>query len=119
MMGLDVHDMEDIGEEYVGYTDTIKRNPQFGFCSLRMGKALEPGHVMTVEPGLYFIPELINRWKAENKLAQFINYGKVEEYTDFGGVRLEDDILVTEEGYRLLGKAISKSIEEVETLASL
>jgi Xaa-Pro aminopeptidase len=119
MMGLDVHDMEDLGEEYVGYTDTIKRNPQFGFCSLRMGKALEPGHVMTVEPGLYFIPELINRWKAENKLAQFINYDKVEEYKDFGGVRLEDDILVTKDAWRLLGKPIAKSIEEVETLASL
>lgn len=119
MMGLDVHDMEGLGEDYVGYTDTIKRNPQFGFCSLRMGKALEPGHVMTVEPGLYFIPELINCWKAEKKLSQFINYDKVEGYKDFGGVRLEDDILVTEEGYRLLGKPIPKSIEEVETLASL
>ncbi len=119
MMGLDVHDMEGIGEDYVGYTDTIKRNPQFGFCSLRMGKALEPGHVMTVEPGLYFIPELINRWKAESKLAQFINYNKVEEYKDFGGVRLEDDILVTKEAWRLLGKPIAKSIEEVETLSSL
>jgi len=119
MMGLDIHDMEGIGEDYVGYTDTIKRNPQFGFCSLRMGKSLEPGHVMTVEPGLYFIPELINRWKAENKLAQFINYGKVEEYTDFGGVRLEDDILVTNNGFRLLGKPVPKSIEQVEALASL
>ncbi|MCF7956867.1 MAG: aminopeptidase P family protein [Phycisphaerae bacterium] len=119
MMGLDVHDMEDIGEDYVGYTDTIKRNPQFGICSLRMGKALEPNHVMTVEPGLYFIPELINRWKAENKLAEFINYDKVEKYKDFGGVRLEDDILVTEQGFRLLGKPIPKSIEDVEALASL
>ncbi|RLG44072.1 MAG: aminopeptidase P family protein [Thermoproteota archaeon] len=119
MMGLDVHDMEGLGEDYVGYTDTIKRNPQFGFCSLRMGKALEVGHVMTVEPGVYFIPELINRWKAENKLEQFINYDKVEEYRDFGGVRLEDDVLVTEDGWRLLGKPIPKSIEEVETLASL
>ena len=119
MMGLDVHDMEGLGEDYVGYTDTIKRNPQFGFCSLRMGKALEVGHVMTVEPGVYFIPELINRWKAENKLEQFINYDKVEEYRDFGGVRLEDCILVTKEGFRLLGKPIPKSIEEVEALASI
>lgn len=119
MMGLDVHDMEDIGEDYVGYTDTIKRNPQFGICSLRMGKALEPNHVMTVEPGLYFIPELINRWKAENKLAEFINYDQVEKYKDFGGVRLEDDILVTQEGFRLLGKPIPKSIEDVEALTSL
>ena len=119
MMGLDVHDMEGIGEDYVGYTDTIKRNPEFGFCSLRMGKALEVDHVMTVEPGLYFIPELINRWKAENKLVQFINYDKVEEYKDFGGVRLEDCVLVTKEAWRLLGKPIPKSIEEVEALASI
>ena len=118
-MGLDVHDMEGLGEDYVGYTDTIKRNPQFGFCSLRMGKALEVNHVMTVEPGVYFIPELINRWKAENKLEQFINYDKVEEYRDFGGVRIEDDVLVTEEGCRLLGKPIPKSIEQVESLASI
>lgn len=119
MMGLDVHDMEGLGEDYVGYTDSIKRDPQFGFCSLRLGKALEPGHVITVEPGLYFIPELIDRWKVEQKLAQFINYDKVEEYRDFGGVRLEDDLLVTPEGFRLLGKPIPNSIEEVETLSSL
>jgi len=118
-MGMDAHDMEGLGEDYVGYTDTIKRNPQFGFCSLRMGKALEVNHVMTVEPGVYFIPELINRWKAENKLAQFINYDKVEEYRDFGGVRLEDCVLVTKEAWRLLGKPIPKSIEEVETLTSI
>ena len=117
-MGLDAHDMEGLGEDYVGYTDTIKRNPQFGFCSLRMGKALEVDHVMTVEPGVYFIPELINRWKAENKLEQFINYDKVESYLDFGGVRLEDDILVTEDGCKLLGRPIPKTIEEVEALAS-
>ncbi|MCF7954874.1 MAG: aminopeptidase P N-terminal domain-containing protein [Phycisphaerae bacterium] len=117
-MGLDVHDMEDLGEQYVGYTDTIKRDERFGFRSLRMGKALEVGHVMTVEPGIYFIPELINRWKAENKLADFINYDKVEEYRDFGGVRLEDDVIVTEDGWKLLGKPIPKTIEEVEELAS-
>jgi len=117
-MGLDAHDMEGLGEDYVGYTDTIKRNNDFGFRSLRMGKALEVNHVMTVEPGVYFIPELINRWKAENKLEQFINYDKVEEYRDFGGVRLEDDVLVTEDGWRLLGKPIPKSTEEVEALAS-
>ncbi|MBW8014904.1 MAG: aminopeptidase P family protein [Planctomycetes bacterium] len=118
-MGLDVHDMEGLGEDYVGYTDTIKRNNDFGFCSLRMGKALEVDHVMTVEPGVYFIPELINRWKADNKLEQFINYDKVEEYRDFGGVRIEDDVLVTEDGCRLLGKPIPKSIDQVEALASL
>lgn len=119
LMGLDVHDMENLGEEYVGYTDTIKKDPRFGFSSLRLGKALEAGYVITVEPGLYFIPELIDRWKAENKLSQFINYDKVEEYKDFGGVRIEDDLLVTEDGFRLLGKPIPKSIDEVEALASL
>ena len=119
MMGMDVHDMEGLGENYVGYTDTITRDPRFGFRSLRLGKQLEPGHVITVEPGIYFIPELIDRWKSENKLAQFINYDKVEEYKDFGGVRLEDDILVTNDGFRLLGKPIPKSIEEVEALSSL
>jgi len=111
--------MEDLGEDYVGYTERIKRNNQFGLKSLRLARSLEAGFVVTAEPGLYFIPELINRWKAENKLAQFINYDKVEEYKDFGGVRLEDDILVTKDAWRLLGKPIAKSIEEVETLASL
>ena len=118
MMGLDVHDMEDLGEQYVGYTDTIKRNPQFGICSLRMGKALEVGHVMTVEPGLYFIPQLIDQWKAENKLSQFINYDAVEKYRDFGGIRLEDDVLVVKDGCRILGKPIPKTIEEVEAVCT-
>ncbi|MDP6633442.1 MAG: aminopeptidase P family protein [Phycisphaerae bacterium] len=118
MMGLDVHDMEGLGERYVGYTDTIERNPEFGWKSLRLAKALEPGFVITVEPGLYFIPELIDRWRADNKCADFINYDKVEQYRDFGGVRLEDDILITEEAYRVLGDPIPKTIDEVEALAS-
>lgn len=118
MMGLDVHDMEGLGEDYVGYTDTIKRNPEFGWRSLRLGKALEPGFVITVEPGLYFIPELIDRWKAEQKNAQFINYDAVEKYRDFGGIRIEDDVLVTEEGSRMLGKPIPRTIEEVEAMSS-
>jgi Xaa-Pro aminopeptidase len=114
MMGLDVHDMEGLGEDYVGYTETIRRNPMFGFCSLRLGKALEPGYVITVEPGLYFIPQLIDQWQAENKLAQFINYEKVETFKDFGGIRLEDDILVTEEGFQVMSEQIPRTIEEVE-----
>lgn len=114
MMGLDVHDMEGLGEDYVGYTDKIKRNPEFGWRSLRLAKALEPGYVITIEPGIYFIPELIDRWKAENKCGQFIDYNAVEKYKDFGGIRIEDDILVTQSGRRELGKPIPKTIEEVE-----
>jgi Xaa-Pro aminopeptidase len=118
MMGLDVHDMEGLGEDYVGYTDTVKRNPEFGWRSLRLGRALEPGFVITVEPGLYFIPELIDQWKADRKYSQYINYDMVEKYRDFGGIRLEDDVLVVENGCRLLGKRIPKTIEEVEDASS-
>ena len=118
MLGLDVHDMEALGEEYVGYTDTIKRNPEFGFKSLRLAKALEPGFVITVEPGIYFIPELIGRWKAEQKNSQYINYGLLEEYRDFGGIRIEDDVLVTQTSHRVLGKKIPNAISEVEDTLS-
>lgn len=118
MLGLDVHDMEGLGEDYVGYTNTIKRNPEFGWRSLRLGKALEPGFVITVEPGIYFIPELIDRWKTEQKLSPYINYDAVETYRDFGGIRIEDDILVTEHACRVLGKPIPKTIDEVEAISS-
>jgi Xaa-Pro aminopeptidase len=118
MMGLDVHDMENLGEDYVGYTDTIKRNPLFGWKSLRLGKKIEPDYVVTVEPGIYFIPELIDQWQAEKKHVEFINYDVVNKYRDFGGVRLEDDILVLPEGYRILGPAIPKTIAEVEEICS-
>src|SRR3546814_3295841 len=83
LMGLDVHDMEDLGEQYVGYTDTLRKDKStFGLKSLRLGKELEAGYVLTVEPGLYFIPELIDRWKAENKLAQLIDYEQEESFKD-------------------------------------
>jgi Xaa-Pro aminopeptidase len=118
MMGLDVHDMENLGEDYVGYDDKTKRSEQFGLAYLRMAKELEPGHVMTVEPGIYFIPELIDLWKGEKKHTQFINYDKVEKFRTFGGIRIEDDVLVTEKGHKILGKPIPKTIEEVEQLAS-
>jgi Xaa-Pro aminopeptidase len=118
MMGLDVHDMEGLGEDYVGYTDTIKRNPEFGWRSLRLAKVLEPGFVITVEPGLYFIPELIDKWKAEDKNSQYINYDIVKKYEDFGGIRIEDDILVTENGHRVLGKDIPGTIDEIEAMTS-
>ena len=118
MMGLDVHDMEALGEDYVGYTDTIKRSPEFGWRSLRLAKAIEPGYVVTIEPGIYFIPELIDRWKAEQRCPAYINYDAVEKHRDFGGIRIEDDVLVTDNGYRILGKKIAKSIEEIQTLCS-
>jgi Xaa-Pro aminopeptidase len=117
MMGLDVHDMQALGEDYVGYTDTIKRDPAFGWRSLRLARPVEPGFVVTVEPGVYFIPELIDRWKADRKLEQYVDYEKVEAYRHFGGVRIEDDVLVTDDGYRVLGKPIPKTIEEIEALA--
>ena len=118
MLGLDVHDMEGLGEDYVGYTDTIRRNPEFGWRSLRLGRALEAGFVITVEPGVYFIPELISRWMAEKKNSQYINYDMVKKYEDFGGLRIEDDVLVTENGHRVLGKKIPKTIDEVEDMSS-
>ena len=118
MLGLDVHDMEGLGEDYVGYDDETSRSDQFGLGYLRLAKPLQPGYVFTIEPGIYFIPPLIDQWKAENKFFDFINYDKLEQYRDFGGIRIEDDILVTEDGYRILGKPIPKTVEEVETLAS-
>ncbi len=118
MMGLDVHDMENLGEDYVGYTDTIKKNPEFGWRSLRLARAVEPNHVVTVEPGIYFVPTLMDRWKAERKHKSFVNYDNVETYRDFGGIRLEDDCLVTNAGCRVLGRPIPKTIADVEALAS-
>jgi len=118
MMGLDVHDMENLGENYVGYDEGIKRSEQFGLAYLRLAKELIPGYVLTVEPGIYFIPELIDMWKSEKKFKEFINYKTVEKYRDFGGIRIEDDVLVTENGHRVLGKPIPKTVEEVESACS-
>ncbi|MCK4645492.1 MAG: aminopeptidase P family protein [Candidatus Aminicenantes bacterium] len=115
-IGLDVHDMENLGENYVGYDDKTKRSDKFGFAYLRFARELQPGFVMTVEPGIYFIPALIDKWKGENKFTQFINYEKIEEYRDFGGIRIEDDVLVTESGHRVLGMPIPKTIEDVEEI---
>ncbi len=113
MMGLDVHDMEDLGEQYVGYYNEAK-STQFGMKSLRLGRKLEPGFVLTIEPGIYFIPQLIDKWKSEKHLTEFLNFDKLEEYKDFGGCRNEEDFLITEQGYRLLGKPLPKTIEDVE-----
>ncbi len=117
MMGLDVHDMEDLGETLVGYDKETKRSDQFGTAYLRMGRRLEPGFVITNEPGIYFIPALIDKWYNEKINHQFINFEKVNEYRDFGGIRLEDDILVTADGGRNLGKQrIPIEIDEVEKM---
>lgn len=117
MMGLDVHDMENLGEEYVGYTEAEPKDTKtFGWKSLRLGKPLETGFVVTVEPGIYMIPELIDSWHAEKKLAEFINYDEVLKYKDFGGIRIEDNFLITENGYRLLGRGLIKTVAEVEEL---
>ncbi|HSW00614.1 MAG TPA: aminopeptidase P family protein [Sedimentisphaerales bacterium] len=118
MIGLDVHDMEALGEDYVGYTDTIKRNPAFGWRSLRLAKPVEPGYAVTVEPGIYFIPHLIDRWKAERTCKAFIDYDRLEAWRHSNGVRIEDCILITKDANRLLGPHIPKTIEEVEALAS-
>ncbi len=115
MMGLDVHDMEDLGEVYVGY-DGKPKSTQFGLKSLRLARELQPGFVVTIEPGIYFIPELIDRWKAEKKFTDFINYDKLESYRDFSGLRNEEDFLITETGYRLLGKPKPKTVDDVEAI---
>lgn len=115
MMGLDVHDMEGYGENFVGYNEQVKRSSLFGTAFLRLGRELQKGFVLTNEPGIYFIPELIEQWKAEERFTEYINYAKVESYLDFGGIRLEDDILVTDTGKRYLGnKRIPITIDEVE-----
>lgn len=119
MMGLDVHDMEGLGEDYVGYDENIKRSDQFGLAYLRLGKEVKPGFVFTDEPGCYFIPELIDIWKAEKRHADFLNYDRIEEYKDFGGIRIEDDLLITEDGNKVLGKPIPKTVKEVEETCSL
>ncbi|MEE9189942.1 MAG: aminopeptidase P family protein [Candidatus Neomarinimicrobiota bacterium] len=116
MMGLDVHDMEGLGEDSVGYDKTVKRSDQFGLQYLRLARKLETGFVLTVEPGIYFIPELIDRWQSEKRHNVFINYDKVNEYRDFGGIRIEDDVLVEKAGCKVLGKPIPKTIVEVETM---
>ena len=115
MMGMDVHDMENLGEVWVGY-DGQPKSTMFGLKSLRLARPLEPGFVMTVEPGLYFIPELIRRWKAEGRFTDFINYETLETFADFGGVRIEEDLLVTADGHRILGKSRPRTIAEVEAV---
>lgn len=118
MLGMDVHDMEGFGETYVGYDDITPRSTQQGFSCLRCGKALKPGFVVTDEPGIYFIPTLIDMWKSEGKHKSFINYDLLESYKDFGGIRIEDDLLITETGCRILGRPIPKTVADVEEMCA-
>ncbi|MDP2039992.1 MAG: aminopeptidase P family protein [Algoriphagus sp.] len=114
MMGLDVHDMEDLGEEYVGYTEELKKSTQFGLKSLRLGRELEKGFVLTIEPGLYFIPQLIDQWQAKKLHSEYIDYERVAHYRDFGGIRVEDAYVITETGSMLLGDPLEIEIKAVE-----
>jgi len=116
MMGLDVHDMEDLGEQYVGYTDDMKKSTEFGLKSLRLGRSLEPGFVVTIEPGLYFIPELMDLRKSEGKFKDFINYNQLDTFRSFGGIRIEEDLLITSGGSQLLGKPLAKTAADIEAL---
>src|SRR5690606_13834232 len=113
-LGLDVHDMEGLGEDRVGYGDEAVRSEQFGLAYLRFARTLKPGHVLTVEPGAYLIDPLIDQWKAEGKHAAFIDYAAVEGWRGLGGVRIEDDVVITESGARVLGPGIPKAPGEVE-----
>ena len=115
MMGLDVHDMEDLGEVWVGWNGEPK-STQFGLKSLRLGRALEPGFVVTVEPGIYFIPQLMDLWRSQNHCAEFLDFDALDQWRDFGGVRNEEDFLITKDGARRLGKAKPLTIDEVESL---
>ena len=117
MMGLDVHDMEGLGQIYVGYDDETRPSDQFGLASLRMGRRLQEGFVITDEPGCYFIPALIDKWRAEKMFTEFLNYDVIETFKDFGGIRLEDDVLITADGSRFLGqKHIPLTVDEVESI---
>jgi Xaa-Pro aminopeptidase len=117
MLGLDVHDMEELGEDFVGYDEEISRSSQFGLSSLRLGRRLQPGFALTVEPGLYFIPALIQKWESEKKLTDYINYNKIKQFIGIGGIRLEDNVLVTMDGCKMLGeKRLPISPAEIEAL---
>lgn len=118
MMGLDVHDMEDLGQIHVGFDEEIQPVKQFGTGYLRLGRRLQPGFVITNEPGIYFIPALIDKWAAEKINADFINFDKVNEYRGFGGIRIEDDLLVTETGGRILGERLPVTPKEIEKIVA-
>jgi Xaa-Pro aminopeptidase len=115
MMGLDVHDMEDLGEVHVGYGGK-RKSTQFGLKSLRLARALEPGFVITIEPGIYFIRQLMDRWRSEGHCAEFLDFDALDSWRDFGGLRNEEDYLITAEGARRLGPPKPMTVDEVEAL---
>ena len=117
MMGLDVHDMEDLGEVWVGY-DGEAKSTQFGLKSLRLARKLEPGFVLTVEPGIYFMPQLMDLWRSQNHCAEFLDFDRLDAWRDFGGIRNEEDYLITTDGARRLGPAKPLSVAEVQILRS-
>ena len=115
MMGMTVHDMENFGEINVGYEEGEKKSTQFGLSSLRLAKKLEVGNIFTIEPGIYFIPELFEKWKNEKLYEEFLNYDEIEKYMDFGGIRMERDILIQEDGTsRILGDKFPRTADEIE-----
>jgi Xaa-Pro aminopeptidase len=116
MIGLDVHDMEDLGELHVGYEEGTQKSKAFGWKSLRLARTLQTGMTFTVEPGIYFIPTLIDRWYNERKLEQFINYEELLKYKNFSGVRVEDNYVITDTGARKLGKYLPKYLSEIEAI---
>ena len=118
MMGLDVHDMENLGEPNVGYTNDLVKSTEFGWKSLRLGKALQEGFVITVEPGIYFIPQLVELCKSQNMYKDFINYTELDKWSDFGGIRLEDDFVIRKSGAQLLGIDMPRTSAEVEAIRS-
>ena len=118
MLGLDVHDMEGLGEDLVGYEEENNRSDQFGLAYLRLSKKLEPGFVITVEPGIYFIPQLIDEWSSKRKLEEFINYNEIKKFIGFGGIRIEDNVHITDQGNDILGPEIPKRISEIEAVMS-
>lgn len=118
-IGLDVHDMEDLGEQYVGYREGLERSTQLGLKSLRLAKELETGNVLTVEPGCYFIPELIRKYRSEGIFTSYVNYARLEDYLDFGGVRIEDNVAITGNGFEILGDPIPKTVADVEKIMTV
>ena len=116
MIGLDVHDMENLGENFVGYDDTIRKSTEFGLKSLRLARPLQTGNAITIEPGIYMIPQLIEKWQAEGIHAEFLNFDVINKYRDFGGIRIENDFVIEEQGAVLLGDALVYDAESVEAL---